>query len=405
MTASVLEATPDVATPARIALGVGDGLAAGLAVALKALYTKTTVPILANVLLEHAGTTLTATITDLETSVIVELPVDVAGDPFATTVDAKQLYAIVKGASRVSLAIEDAKLVVATNTTRTRLLTLPDSDYPRDLRRRQHHVAASYGGDLETLRELLADATAFASNEDARGAVLMGLFFDFPKHRIAATDGYALLTDTLPLERLGHGDAPEGAIVPARALTPLRAIKVARKAGPIGVTIDLLGSRYIRFTTHVGGARYDIVTRLVDGNYPNVDQVIPVTPTGFDMIVDSAALGAAVKQAESLFGGSRYSRAAGRVHLTLDAEQGILSSADTIAVTAASDIAGNVDTTVPIELVHVNGPMSISFSPPTIARCLAAFHGAAITMSWTAPDKAAVFHAGSRRIAGMPLRG
>ena len=92
-----------------------------------------TLPILANVLFEHKGNTLTTIATDLELQISAKVEVPDAGDQ-AITVAARKLQDLLRAlpdTSEISLDAKDGKMAVKAGKSRFSLQTLPAADYPR----------------------------------------------------------------------------------------------------------------------------------------------------------------------------------------------------------------------------------------------------------------------------------
>jgi len=122
------------------------------------------------------------------------------------------------------------------------------------------------------LGEALRQVVRAASNDDARPLLTGVLLANEPTGvRLVATDSYRLaLRDLRGTAALGVDDV----LVPARALAELQRLSTgapgdaAGDAGEVGVST---GSSEITFTC--GGVR--ITTRLLEGTYPDYNQLIP----------------------------------------------------------------------------------------------------------------------------------
>jgi DNA polymerase-3 subunit beta len=136
---------------------------------------------------------------------------------------------------------------------------------------------------------------------------------------MVATDGYRLAKFVTTLD--DGGSANEKYIVPSRALA-----EIARNLGTADrVAVSALGAQSNQLQMTAGDVA--ITVRLVDGQYPNYQQVIPAK---FDrsIVVSTPALIGSLRRAE-LVAGDRASM----VKLAI--------SNQTLIVTASSDISGN----------------------------------------------------------------
>jgi DNA polymerase III subunit beta len=135
---------------------------------------------------------------------------------------------------------------------------------------------------------------------------------------MVATDGYRLAKFVTTLE--SDGSATERFIVPSRALA-----EVARNLGGAEISVTALGAQSNQL--QMTGGDVAITVRLVDGQYPNYQQVIPAK---FDrtITVSTPLLIGSLRRAE-LVAGDRASM----VKLAI--------ANQTLIVTASSDVSGN----------------------------------------------------------------
>ncbi len=110
--------------------------------------------------------------------------------------------------------------------------------------------------------------------------------------RLAAADGYRLATLTVALPT-PPAAAPQDVIVPSRALSELARI-IGTSDEEVALIITPNGSQVIFHTTAV-----DLVSRLIDGKFPDYERIIPATHTT-RTVVDTQELAKAIKLA-SLF--------------------------------------------------------------------------------------------------------
>jgi DNA polymerase-3 subunit beta len=196
---------------------------------------------------------------------------------------------------------------------------LPPDEYP-PLPSAQK--GTSFSLDAKRFRDGVAAVIFAASNEEARGAVLMGTLLELSGDSLTmvATDGYRLAKWSSSLAR-GLDGASGNYLVPSRALG-----EVARNLGGAELLeVAVLGpaQNQLIFTTD----RTSIVVRLVDGKYPNYAAVIPA---GFDrsVTVNSSAFIGSLRRAE-LVAGDRASM----VRVSVANHQ--------LTITASSDTTGN----------------------------------------------------------------
>ncbi len=287
--------------------------------ASKVVNAHTTVPILSNVLLQADDGKIAVRATDLELTLEHAFAADIEQGG-SVTVPAK-LFASYLGnlaAGTLELTGTPTRASVKCERSNYDFHALPADEYPP-------LPAASRGAQFDIaakrFREAI-EATIFAaSSEEARGAVLMGTLLEVDGNALTmvATDGYRLAKFATTLdETAGSG---EKFIVPSRALA-----EAARNlGGGERIGVSALGAQSNQLQMSSGDV--SITVRLVDGQYPNYQQVIPAK---FDrsITVSTPMLIGSLRRAE-LVAGDRASM----VKLAI--------ANQTLIVTASSDISGN----------------------------------------------------------------
>jgi DNA polymerase-3 subunit beta len=239
---------------------------------------------------------------------------------------------------------------------------LPADEYPP---LPSSQKGTSFAIDGKTFREGV-NATIFAaSNEDARGAVLMGTLLEIAGDRLTmvATDGYRLAKCQATLSRGLEDEGTAKFIVPSRALA-----EAARNLGSAEtIEVSALGPSGNQLAFAAQNA--SIVVRLVDGQYPNYGQVIPAQ---FDrsMTVNTSALIAGLRRAE-LVAGDRASMV----------KMGV-SNAQLI-ITANSDTTGNAHEELEVE--QTGEDLTIAFNARYLVEILNHIDAPQIVMEFLGP--------------------
>lgn len=220
---------------------------------------RNTIPILSNVRCEAAvdgALILSAIDLDMEAAVTIPAAVDIAG---TFTVSAAALRDLAKSSSgAIAMADDgDGRLHLTAGRTRNTLPTLPAADLP-SLRAPRGH---SFELDGAQLAIDLAAIAPFMSKDETR-YYLKGALFEVTADQLAivATDGsdMSLVERTAPAGC--EGMAP--ATIPSKAIAALQA---ALKAAPCEtVTVAIDKDRALFVVGNIG-----IVTKLIDGSYPN----------------------------------------------------------------------------------------------------------------------------------------
>jgi DNA polymerase-3 subunit beta len=232
---------------------------------------RTTIPILANVLLSAKDGALTLKATDLDLEITEKTAAEVS-QPGATTLPAHTLYDIVRKlpeGAQVSLeATGDAgQLTLRSGRSRFNLSSLPESDFPDVTSGDFSHKFALAPADLKRLIE----KTQFAISSEETRYYLNGIYLHTldvegrPMLRAVATDGHRLARLELPAPE-GSAGMP-GIILPRKAVTEvMRLIEDAQ--GEVSVELSI---NKMRFT--FGDAL--LTTKLIDGTFPDYGRVIP----------------------------------------------------------------------------------------------------------------------------------
>ena len=255
-----------------------DTLLRPLRVVTGVVERRPTLPVLSNLYIEADAGALTLRGTDLEVEIVARLTEGVeVQQSGATTVPAHKLADIWQSlpeSATVSVALEEQRAVVRSGRSRFALATIPAADFPteRPLLAAADDAQAEPDGvrvDLPhaDLRRLF-DRTKFAmANGDVR-YFLNGMLFEVAADslRAAASDGHRMAMCTL--DRLGAKEVNElRVIVPRKSVLDLE-----RLIGDSDADIHLVfGANSLRATQ----GEYTLTTKLVDGQFPEVDRLIP----------------------------------------------------------------------------------------------------------------------------------
>jgi len=248
-----------------------ENLARGLSVVSRAVSARSTLPVLANVLLrtEDAGLKLTAT--NLEIGITYWVPGKIESDG-ATTVPAKLLTDLVnsfQGGDRIDLDLGPGEtLDLRCGRFASHLKGIDAEEFP----------AIQTTGERPTtriaqnvLREAL-EQTAFAAATDEARPILTGVLcrFEGGSLTLAAADNYRIAVKTIPI----LDTVPDtSVVVPARALTELMRV-LADSDSPVEIVLAQARNQIL---FHLEGI--DLVSRLIDGQFPNYQSVMPQAHT------------------------------------------------------------------------------------------------------------------------------
>ena len=245
-----------------------ENLARGLSVVSRAVSNRS-LPVLTNVLLKTEDGGLKLTATNLEIGITYWVPGKIEADG-ATSVPARLLTDLVNslpGGEPIVLELSDGEtLHIKAGRFESNIKGIPAEDFPTVQTAGERPITRV---PQKVLRQALEE-TAFAAASDEARPILTGVLarFEGDQLTLAAADNYRIAVKTItvldPVEETS-------VVIPARALIELARI-LAEVDDP--VSIVLAHSRN-QLLFHVEGI--DLVTRLIDGQYPNYQSVLPAS--------------------------------------------------------------------------------------------------------------------------------
>ena len=239
-------------------------LLAGLQTVQNVVSTRTTLPILSNVLLRAADGKVHLTTTDLDVGVSGAFDAQI-DKPGATTLPARRLANIVRELPAAEVEIDiDSKNVASIRCGQSffKILGLPEEEFPP---LPKFEDAKTFTIPQQALRDALKK-TSYAISTDETRYVLNGILFSFKENKLTmvATDGRRLALVDLEVEFPRSQEVE--IIVPTKCVTEL-----GRLLGDEGDAKMSVGENQVAF--EIGGTL--LVSKLIEGNYPNYRQVIP----------------------------------------------------------------------------------------------------------------------------------
>jgi DNA polymerase-3 subunit beta len=356
-----------------------ENLAKGLAIVGRAVATRSTLPVLGNILIQTDRSRLKLAATNLEIGINCWIGAKVEEEG-ATTVPARLLMDFVN-----SLPPEKIEMELV---TRTQTLNLKCSRYEANIKGIDATEfplipTAEPDGDVridpELLRQVISQVTFSAATDETR-PVLTGVLVKLEDNQItmAAADGFRLAVRTAELDRAVP--VPIEVIIPARALVELGRIS-AEAEEPVQLTITE-GRNQVLF--HLPEA--DLVSQLIEGTFPDYKQIIPrsyATRT----VVDTKAFLSAARIA------SFFARdAANIVRLQLEPGTDLSPGALTVRATSAEvgDNVTQIDATVEGE------PLEIAFNAKYLLDILSVIGAPQTVLETTTASSPGVFKPAGR---------
>lgn len=319
-----------------------------------------TLPIFGGVRLTPAldGIELCCTDGDLTITVHVDTP----GATLQSTVVPARLFASIVGAVRgdVTIVQDDADLglVVTSGKFTTRIRTMFADDFPQ---------TTEAGGDSIVLtsdvRAKLGHILYAASRDGAR-PILTGVGFG---------DGHAVCTDSYRLAAVDMPDMP-------KCIIQARAIELALKQhGDVTLTVDDRRATFVCEST-------TITTRLIEGTFPNWQQLIPAE-TPRHITVDRELLSNALE----------------RVSVLVTREQPVRFQVtdDGLQLSVCSQDVGEASETIPTDS---DFPGTIAFNGNFLADLLKSMDEAKVEIGLVDMSKPAVVRSGGIVSLLMPVR-
>ena len=241
----------------------------GLQAVQNIVSTRTTLPILSNVLLRAEGDRLEFTATDLDVTVACGVEAKVK-TPGASTVPVKKLFGIVRELSNMEIDMEvDEKnnCTIRSGSSFYKINGLSADEFPPLPKFKEDKKVVL---PQETLKSMLKK-TSFAISTDESRYVLNGIFISLKDHKMTmvATDGrrLALVDEDMDVAEKSQGEF----IVPAKAVNELN--RLLQDKGEVELRY---AENQASFTLKDDkDSNILIVTKLIEGNYPNYRQVIP----------------------------------------------------------------------------------------------------------------------------------
>jgi DNA polymerase-3 subunit beta len=225
-----------------------------------------TLPILSNVLIDRTASSVSFLATDIEIQITARSTLAAAGEARAVTVGARKLVDILRAlpdSAEVTLDQQEKRLLVKAGKSRFTLQTMPAEDFPR---------LAKPAGDVarftlpqKALRRLLGLVQYAMAQQDIR-YYLNGLLMvvEEKQLKLVATDGHRLAYASLKLE----AELPrQEVIVPRKTVLELSKL-LADSDDEVKIEVSPSQAAF-------SFGAIELVTKLVDGKFPDYTRVIP----------------------------------------------------------------------------------------------------------------------------------
>lgn len=330
-----------------------------LGIVNKAVSSRSSIQVLSGVLIDARDGSTVMSATDMEISIRAPLSAQVeqAG---SLVVPARIATDIARSLPAGPVTIEqragETQVQIQAGESLFDLHSLPAVDFPQLPVLSGDRFTVSRAAFIETV-----DRVAPSASRDETRPVLTGVLVQFAKDlvRMVATDSYRLSVKETPLDSSVPGSLQ--AIAPARTLTELSRIA----AGVDDETIAILPTEN-QMSFEVGGIT--LISRLIDGQFPNYKQVIPET-FDYEVAVDRDELLEAVRRVGLL----AQKNAPLRLHF----------AANTLTISAESQDVGRAHEAVPVK--YSGEELTIGFNPEFLEAGLASVKESPVYLRFISP--------------------
>jgi DNA polymerase III subunit beta len=273
---------------------LAENLKAGLAIVLRGVTGKSTLPILSGVLMRVSSDGLELLSTDLEISFRVKIGVKVKEEG-ELVVPAKLLFDLVSGlpVGPVDLVVEKQVLKLSGGGVKTEVVGQSVEEFPSLPKSKGKMLKLS----VNEFRKKI-DRVAISAARDDTQPVLSGILWEFSKGKVqlVATDRYRLGIDEMKGLEIDEKTVGKKLILPARALVELSRVLSDGQIREMGVEFDEENQQVVFVAESV-----EMVSRLIAGEFPPFEQILP-SAYGVRVGIGREELLEAVKRA-SLFAG------------------------------------------------------------------------------------------------------
>lgn len=330
-----------------------DKILFGLQAVQNVVSNRTTLPILSNVLLRATENRLELTATDLDVTIVCTVEATVKKEG-ATTLPVKKLFGIARELASAELEMEADEKNVCSLTAGPSFFKIkglgPEEFPPMPTLKEQQQLVLPQ----EKLKAMLKK-TSFAISTDESRYVLNGILLSLKEHKMTmvATDGrrLSLVDEEFDTAVVSQGEF----IVPTKAVMELS--RLLQDTGEI--EIRFAENQAVFTLKDEKAAGILLITKLIEGSYPNYRQVIP-NETKERVALNREELLHALKRAEMMTTEKQNS-----VRLSF--------TKNNLAITANSPDVGEAHESIAINYKGSN--IAVAFNPSYLTDPLTALTG------------------------------
>ncbi len=347
----------------------------------RAVNDRSTLPILANVLLETGEEGLTLTATDLDVGIQCRFPLIQPVERGAIALPARKLTTIIRELPDEVVTLEAKKNHTATvncGGSNFRIPGLPPEDFPI-LPPPQQQEGISLP---QALLKTLVVQTSYAMSMEETRFILNGTMLTTQKDRlvVVATDGRRLAVASAPLN------------TPAkRALQVVIPAKTVRELGRLlqgeasdDVIIAPLKDNQLTFRF----GQVTIVTRLIEGQFPPYEKVIP-EPSKNTMTCDRQLLINAIRRASLM---------------TTTTSQAVVFELSTNHLVVSKESSELGSAREELVVIYAGSPITVAFNPEFWLDVLKVLDVSEVTIEIAAADRPAALRRPELTYIVLPMK-
>ncbi len=251
-----------------------DHFSNGLAQVLNVVGSKATMPILSNVLIEAEKDHITLTTTNLDLGIRCKIKADVK-ETGAVTLPVKRLTTIVRELPNVDVTLDASpnhQVKLTSGGSNFRIMGIGKEEFPPLPEFGDEKSFTLEQAELTTMLK----SVSYAQSSDETRYILNGVYFNFKdgKLSLVATDGrrLALISKEMEVPAASAGSI----ILPAKTVSEL--LRMLDKGEKLKVSFNDRRAAFQINTDRDTSGLVDSIylySKVVEGNYPNYNQVIP----------------------------------------------------------------------------------------------------------------------------------
>jgi DNA polymerase-3 subunit beta len=251
-----------------------DHFSNGLAQVLNVVGSKATMPILSNVLIEADKDHISVATTNLDLGIRCKIRADVK-EPGAITLPVKRLATIVRELPNIDVSIETTpghQAKITSGGSAFKIMGMGKEEFPQ---LPDFPVEQAVALEQEELAKMIK-SVSYAQSTDESRYILNGVYFNFRDDRLTlvATDGRRL---ALTAKELTSPENAGSIILPAKTISELT--RLLDKGLKLRLAVSDKRAAFQIGTDKVAESglidNIYLFSKVVDGTYPNYNQVIP----------------------------------------------------------------------------------------------------------------------------------